>query len=692
MIEFKCRHCFTKYSVRPALAGRTAECKACGRRFMVPYASAVVRLGEEDLTGDDEGVEPSVAEAAELTSPLELAPETTATSEVDRLAAYAGQRPKKKRTEAASGPAMIPLPAAVAELWLPVGLLVTCLGLAAYVVLDCVLNSDGRLGGLVLIAFGIAALMVIAFRLTIRTLEGSAHTLDLTFSNAIALQTAACISVPVLGGVAGLIYGGVAGTAIGAVLGLLLCPVLMTMVFQLPAGKGMQSGVLASLAFAVGYACSAVLVAAVANVMFTVWSVNLPWKVHTTNETLAANAALPATTRPAAVLPAPTAAPAPAAPVSPPAVSSMATPIAIAPAPPLPLPAAIAPSSIPPVPANAAVSPPLSAASSSQGSLSPVPAALPGGGPPVASAAPPANSAVPGSPASAVPVPAPAAESASSVALRNALDLLYGSKYAEAAAAMKAFQDTLPKKVGRLTDAAWIDSLHIQAVAFLRLGQPARAALPLQRLMESGVIERSAIINAAVCDIQLKTNAMRAVKNLKAFATAHPDDEMAVSLWGVALDVAATKQRLGKLDEYTADYLKANALLEQTRPGQHRWGTRWVTAMEWHDIESRRSSATAQLNEAKRTLRDANVQMDNAQASYRRTNVVVVGRPMTTFELDDLAYRKRLANQRIDECRRNVDAASASVEQAQGAMPRPTWVYDVQPVDPQLTANAGVPR
>ncbi|MDB5324825.1 MAG: hypothetical protein JWM57_394 [Phycisphaerales bacterium] len=685
MIEFKCRHCFTKYSVRPALAGRTAECKACGRRFMVPYASAIVRLGDEDLTVDDESAMNEVAvgdESVELTSPLELAPEAKASvSELDRLAAFSGKRlSKKKRSDISSGPAMIPLPAAVAELWLPVGLLVTCLGLAAYVVLDCVLNSDGRLGGLALVAFGIAALMVIAFRLTIRTLEGSAHTLDLAFSNAIALQTAACISVPVLGGVVGLIYGGVAGTAIGAVLGLLLCPMLMTMVFQLPAGKGMQSGVLASLAFAVGYACSAVLVAAVANVMFTVWSVNLPWKVHTATETLAADTAMPATTRPAAAVPVPVV-PAPAAAAAVPA--SFSAPGSPSPANSSAPPALATPAAIPPETAFS-VNPvlPPTANPALPGSASPAQTAPPAGSPPVASVVPPTNA--PGSPLPAPPAPTP--ESASAAALRGGLDLLYANKFADAAAAMKAFQATLPKKAGRLADPALIDSLHIQAVAYMRLGTPAQASLPMQRVMESGVTERSAVINAAVCDIQLKTYAMRAAKNLKALAAAHPDDELAVSLWGVALDTAATRQKLVRAEEYTAEYIKANALLEQTRGGgQHHWGTRWVTAMEWHDIESRRSSATAQLNEAKRILRDANVQMDNAQANYRRTNVVVVGRPMTTFEQDDMAYRKRQANARIDDCRRKVDSAEAALEQAQGAMPRPTWVFDLQPVDPQLT-------
>ncbi|HEX8324196.1 MAG TPA: hypothetical protein VF595_09810 [Tepidisphaeraceae bacterium] len=658
MIEFKCRHCLTKYAVKGSLAGRTAECKSCRRRFMVPYASPVVMLGDEHVADD-------VDQAIPIEEDIEVAAEPVMTPSAvpsRPLRSFPQYGPSKKHVKAPFEEPLIPLPPIISQLWLPIGMIVVLLGAASYAVLDHVLQSDGRLGGLALIAVGVASLLTIAMRLTLRTLEGAAHTLDIHLSNAVFLQTVACVSLPTMSGVFGLIHGGVAGMALAAGLTSLFCPLLMTMLFQLPAGKGLQSGVLASIAFVVGYACSGLLVAAAANVMFTAWSVDLPWKIHVQTQPVAAIAlahTIPTASMPQSVPPTPFAAPpvteatnlSPAIPASEalPAIASAGTGTVV----PTVKQPNVRPVDVPHAPANA----------------------------PQPSVGKPLNELA------ASVVPPARAEDFPSPTLRQAMGELYAGKHAEAAITAKAFQDRLPKQVGRLTDKAWIDSLHIQAVALLKLGQPAKAAPLLQRLIDSGITDSTIVINHAVCDIVQKTNAMRAVKNLKAYVGAHPDHELAVTLWGVALDIAATRHQFIRLDEHADDYLRANAILERTRPGKYHWGTRWIDAFEWNSIQKRRTSGLTHLNNAKRELREANIRLDRAQSDARKLNVVIIGQRLTTDEQRILASRQRFAAAHVDDCRRQVASAKASIEQAEEALPRPTWEMDVQPVDPELLSE-----
>ena len=628
MIEFKCRHCSTKYSVRDSLAGRRAECKTCGQRFTVPYTSPVVRLGDADLAEDRpealgiEGPSPDPVPTALPRSPL-----------------------RRPRRVVERMPPLVPLPPMVSDLWLPVAISVVCFGWAAYVAIDYVVQSPGRLGGLTLIAFAVASLLVIALRLTVRTLEGAAHTFDLEFSNAMVLQTIACVSVPVLGGVLGVVNGGVAGTVLGVVIGTLLCLPMMVVLLQMPALKGLQTSALALMAFVIGYVCSAVIVGAVAQVLFAVWSVDLPWKTHA--EAVMVASATPPATQPIA----------PAV-VAPPAVIET----------PPPPPAEAKKDDRPPAK-------PLTAVPAPQ----PMATTLPPSAPTPTMAARPEPPPLPRASQTSAPPPAPPL-------LRLAVGHLMAGSYADAIAAAKAAQDELPKPSGKLTDPRWIDSLHIQAVAFMRLGQPAKAAPTLQRLVDAGTTNRSIVLNHALCDI-LQQNPMRAVKNLKAFAASHPDDETAVTLWGVALDTAARRMKFVRLDDQLIDYQRADAVLERTHPGQHHWGTRWIGVGEWQSIEARRTAATNRANEAKRTLRDANTRLANAEKDLRQTKVIAVGRSFTDDELRTRTYRQRDAAARVDTCTAAVSRAKAEVDDAEASMPKPTWDTDLQPIDPELAGS-----
>ena len=129
-IEVSCKGCNARYKVKEELAGRTVECKHCGQKFRVPYRSSVVRLGDEDEM------------AAPPETPAQRSSQSSRSSQVRAKAAPADpegaqrsfveygldpddpsapiMKRKKERPKVAEGL----LPELVADLWLPLGLLV----------------------------------------------------------------------------------------------------------------------------------------------------------------------------------------------------------------------------------------------------------------------------------------------------------------------------------------------------------------------------------------------------------------------------------------------------------------------------------------------------------------------------------------------------------------------------------------
>src|SRR5204863_9076406 len=101
--------------------------------------------------------------------------------------------------------------------------------------------------------------------------------------------------------------------------------------------------------------------------------------------------------------------------------------------------------------------------------------------------------------------------------LQQSLVELKAGNFKEAIATSSAFQATLRRPIGKLNDPNWIDSLHIQAVAHMKLGQFARAGDVLERAYQSGISNRSLLVNHAIIDIALRAAAVRAVKDLKAY-------------------------------------------------------------------------------------------------------------------------------------------------------------------------------
>ena len=95
---------------------------------------------------------------------------------------------------------------------------------------------------------------------------------------------------------------------------------------------------------------------------------------------------------------------------------------------------------------------------------------------------------------------------------------------------------------------------------------------------------RELVINRAVTDIIQRTKAMRAAKSMKIYLEKHPadpPDETMLNLLGTSLFVAEQHTTAkGFLEQCAKLYEKQNARLEQTRPGEKRWGIEWLSAGE----------------------------------------------------------------------------------------------------------------
>jgi len=288
---------------------------------------------------------------------------------------------------------------------------------------------------------------------------------------------------------------------------------------------------------------------------------------------------------------------------------------------------------------------------------------------------------------------------------QQALTQLQAGSFKEAITTATSFQSTLRKPVGKLTDPHWIDSLHLQAVSHMKLGQFARALDILERVYNSGQVNRSIVVNFAIADIAQKQSAMRAVKNLKGYNASNPEDELVVNLWGVGLDTAATRSQVIRLDAEAEDFIKANSILERTKPGMKHWGTKWMTAQSYAPIEHERAIAMAEIERQLGHLRSKEDGLQRARERYAAANTANAnfGRPMTTDRrtniygrtiqeqrrVDDDRDRRALnnASQEVADAQREVDRAQEAVASARSRLPKPDWSLKLEPLDPEPIQN-----
>jgi S1-C subfamily serine protease len=176
-----------------------------------------------------------------------------------------------------------------------------------------------------------------------------------------------------------------------------------------------------------------------------------------------------------------------------------------------------------------------------------------------------------------------------------------------------------------------------------------------------------------VVDIIQHTMAMRAAKSIKIYLDKHPNDppdETLLNLLGTCLYVAEQHTQ-GKqlLEQCAAVYQKQNARLEQTRPGEKRWGIQWLSAGE---VEKRMAERKKQLDKV------AQLQTEASAAYHEWEHQQALFIPQGPQHL-------RYATQaQVNAAENNYNAAVHAVADAQKKINSLPWLADVEPVLPPM--------
>lgn len=276
----------------------------------------------------------------------------------------------------------------------------------------------------------------------------------------------------------------------------------------------------------------------------------------------------------------------------------------------------------------------------------------------------------------AAPTTAPA--EVDRTALNDALAALAAGDNAKVLADIRAFQSHLATK-GMNINPDWINSNHVLAVALMKSGDYVKAKAPMEFVMRGGKSNRSTVLNLAVLDILGKQNSPRAVNNLRTYTLAHSDDEVAVNLFGMALNVAAQAYPKTDFSGQRSDFDKANARLEQTKPGMRHWGDRWLTKDEFDKMDDTRRLAQKHVDVKASALKQQTMTLNQLQAQYQEKTT-----PVINISAADAAQRKNEADllaRRIDRQQIVVTSAADQLQTVLRELPQPDWSMKVEPVE-----------
>ncbi len=242
---------------------------------------------------------------------------------------------------------------------------------------------------------------------------------------------------------------------------------------------------------------------------------------------------------------------------------------------------------------------------------------------------------------------------------------------------VRKYQAGLPVK-GMNTDARWVNSNHMLAVAYMEEGAFAKANGPMEFVMHSGKGNRSTVLNSAMLDIELKSNSVRAVKRLREFVGTHGDDELAVDLLALAIRTAGQTFPKADLTGARSDYLAASAELERLHPGEKRWGTKWVKEEEFQKLEAKREKMQVVVNERGDLLKREAGELAGLKQQYDLVMRPIIGLGRGS-EAEQQAKGADLAHE-IEMKQHAVSAAQEGYDAAVKELPVPTWDVDLSPL------------
>lgn len=248
----------------------------------------------------------------------------------------------------------------------------------------------------------------------------------------------------------------------------------------------------------------------------------------------------------------------------------------------------------------------------------------------------------------------------------------------EALSDVRVLFDRNVKMSARASDPKYLMALHGMAVAYLKLNEAPRAgelfddSAPLGQAADR-LANREIVINRAALDIIQRTRAMRAAKLLTEWLTKHPSDqpdEDLLNILGTALFIA-DQHTSGKsmLEHFAQIYQQENERLEQTRPGEKRWGVEWMSAPVVDQKMAERTKALSDYAQNSRLADSSFKQWQDMQGYYN------------TFTANG-ARRASLAQ--VQSAERAYNAYSSRAEDARKRIPDMTWLTEVEPVLPPL--------
>jgi hypothetical protein len=237
------------------------------------------------------------------------------------------------------------------------------------------------------------------------------------------------------------------------------------------------------------------------------------------------------------------------------------------------------------------------------------------------------------------------------------------------------------------------EQLHATAFPLLRDKQYQKAAGPLEQAYKARPLAeqpRPLVLNHALLDVATKTNAMRAVKDLRDYLGARETgDERAVDLLGAALFVAGRDERMQETELYTAaekQLEQSIKLVEKSRPGERKWGSEWKLEAEYAELHAKRTATRKSFRDAKQVLKKSLNDAQEAAAKVDRLEDKGAGNKKRVVAKRTAALEAALRESA--EAEKRYAQQKTVVEAARKNLFEPTWATDLAPIDP-ATPNAG---
>ncbi len=243
--------------------------------------------------------------------------------------------------------------------------------------------------------------------------------------------------------------------------------------------------------------------------------------------------------------------------------------------------------------------------------------------------------------------------------------------------ALQTLQDAcaLYPRSSKCFDDNHVTLCHAAAVAYMRIAQPVKAIPYMERAMETGNPGRTLLLNYAKLEILTRREYLRAASFLERYLSAHPDDEPALNLLGVAINTAVTDNTsLIRLDRLVASYNRWSAALERGKPNMKRWGIKWIPSQEYSQLQSEKERNQTQIRSLQRQIQDYQKRLDQEKDNMRRR---------TGASSSDNAK----STQQIAEYNQHITDLNSQIKGLQSSTPALDWNGDFTPLLPERTRS-----